>query len=79
MYFFFVFSFWWFVEASSSFFCLSLRLVGREVHYDRSGRSGFKGYRYIETVTAVTLGNGGAATMALRAACSGIEIQDHTH
>ena len=30
-----------------------------------------KGYRYIETATA--------AAMALRAACSGIEIQDHTH
>ena len=33
---------------------------------------------YIETANAVALGSGGAATMALRAACSGIEIQDHT-
>ena len=44
-----------------------------------SGRSGCKGYRYIETATAVALGSGGAAAMALRAACSGIEIQDLTH
>ena len=34
------------------------------------GRSGRKGIRYIKTATA--------AAMALRAACSGIEIQDHT-
>ena len=53
-------------------------LVGWEAHYDRSGRSGRKGYRYIETATAAALGSGGAAAMALRAACSGIELQDHT-
>ena len=41
-----------------------------EAHHDRLGRSGRKGIRYIETATA--------AAMALRAACSGIEIQDHT-
>ena len=50
-----------------------------EAHYDRSSRSGRQGYRYIETATAVALGSSGAAAMALRAACSGIEIQDHTH
>ena len=53
--------------------------MGREAHYDRLGRSGRKGIRYIETATAVALGSGGAAAMALRAVCSGIEIQDHTH
>ena len=52
-------------------FVFSLLLVVWEGHYDRSGRSGRKGIRYIETATA--------AAMALRAACSGIEIQDHTH
>ena len=36
-----------------------------EAHYDRSGRSGRKGIRYIETATAVALGSG--------------IIQDHTH
>ena len=50
-----------------------------EAHYDRLGRSGRKGLWYIETATAVALGSGGDAAMALRAACSGIEIQDHTH
>ena len=66
------------MEATSSFLCLSLLLAVWEAHYDRLGRSGRKGIRYIETATAVALGSGGAAAMALRAACSGIEIQDHT-
>ena len=59
------------MRATSSFLCLSLLLVEWEAHYDRLGRSGPKGIWYIETATA--------AAMALRAACSGIEIQDHTH
>ena len=66
------------MEATSSFLCLSLLLVVWEAHYDRLGRSGRKGIRYIKTATAVALGSGGAAAMALRAACSGIEIQDST-
>ena len=53
------------------FLCFPLLLVVWETHYDRLDRSGCKEYRYIETATA--------AAMALRAACSGIEIQDHTH
>ena len=39
----FVFFFWRFVEASSSFLCFSLLLVGWEAYYDRLGRSGRKG------------------------------------
>ena len=54
-------------------------MVVWEAHYDRLGRSGRKGIRYIETATVAAIGSGGAAAMALRAACSGIEIQDHTH
>ena len=34
---------------------------------------------YPETATVAAIGSGGAAAMALRAAWSGIEIQDHTH
>ena len=45
-------------------FVLSLLLVVWEAHYDRSGWSGHKGRWYIEKPTT--------ATMALRAACSGI-------
>ena len=67
------------MRATSSFFCLSLLLVVWEAHYDRSVRSGRKGHRHTETATAVALGSGGATSMALRAARSGIEIQDHTH
>ena len=60
-------------------FIFSLLLVVWEAHYDRSGRSGRKGYRYIKTATAVALGSGGAAAMALRAACSGISnTRSHT-
>ena len=48
-------------------FLLSFLTVGGVGgHYDRLGRSGRKVLRYIETATA--------AAMALRAACSGIEI-----
>ena len=82
MYFSLVFSFWRICGGdfffALSFLCLSLLLVVWEAHYDRLGRSGRKGLGYIETATAVALGSGGAAAMALRAACSGIEIQDHT-
>ena len=67
------------VEATSSSLCLSLLLVVWEAHNDRLGWSGRKGLWYIETATAVALGNGGAAAMALQAAWSAIEIQDHTH
>ena len=83
MYFSLVTSFWRFGIGDFFFplffLCLSLLLVVWEAHYDRLGRSGRKGCRCIETATAVAIGSGGAAAMALRAACSGIEIQDHTH
>ena len=49
MYFSFVFPFRRLVEVSFSFLCFSLLLVVWEAHYDRLGRSGRKGYRYIET------------------------------
>ena len=42
----------------------------RSPHYDRLGGSGRKGIWYIETPNA--------AAMALRDACSGIQIRDHT-
>ena len=75
MYFSLVISFWRLGRGDFffpfSFLCLSLLLVVWEAHYDRLGRSRRKGIKYIETATA--------AAMALRAACSGIEIQDHTH
>ena len=42
-----------YVEATSSFFCLSLLLAVWEAHYDRLDRSRRKGLWYIETATAV--------------------------
>ena len=40
--------------------------------YDRQGRSGAMEMVIYKTATAERFGNGGAAAMALRAACSGI-------
>ena len=62
--------------ARGRFFGLSL-LVGPA--YDRQGRSGAMEQVICKTATADCFGSGGAAAMALRAACSGIEIQDCTH
>ena len=47
--------------------------------YDRQGRSSAMEQVICKTATADCFGSGGAAAMALRAACSGIEIQDYTH
>ena len=44
-------------------------------HYESAGLSE-AGKGYIEKPAAVRKGSGKAAAMALRAACSGIEIQD---
>ena len=83
MYFSLVTSFWRFGIGDFFFplffLCLSLLLALWEAHYDRLGRSGRKGIRYIGTATVAAIGSSGAAAMALSAACSGIEIQDYTH
>ena len=49
--------------------------------YDRLGRYWCQGEGHIYKKQLLTLpeGSGGAAAMALRAACSGIKIQDYTH
>ena len=60
-------------------FLLSFLTSGWEPDYGRQGRSGAMETVICKTATAVCFGSGGAAAMALRAACSGIEIQDCTH
>ena len=59
-------------------FPLSFLTGGWGPDYDRQGRSGAMEQVICKTATADCLGSGGAAAMALRAAYSGIEIQDYT-
>ena len=60
-------------------FPLSFLTGGWGPDYDRQGRSGAMDKVICKTATADCFGSGEAAAMALRAACSGIEMQDYTH